>query len=72
MSFEQEATKDAKRGPPAPGTATAMASPALACGAYEFEPERLEPAPELSPNGLVCKILATWADRCASDAAATS
>jgi hypothetical protein len=70
MSFEQKATKDAKRGP-APSTATARASPALICGAYEFEPKRLEPAPQLSPDGLVFKVPESQADRGGSNGAAT-
>jgi hypothetical protein len=54
MSFEQEATKDAKRGPAAPWTATARASPGLACGAYEFnsfKPPRFSGPPQLTPDG---------------------
>ena len=35
---------------------TERASPALTKGAYEFEPRRLEPAPELSPNRLVFNV----------------
>jgi hypothetical protein len=34
----------------------AAASPVLTCRAYESEPRRLEPAPQLSPNRLVFKV----------------
>ena len=53
-----------RREAPAPGTETAGVSPALTCGAYEFGPKRLEPAPQLSPNRLVFEVSATRADWC--------
>ena len=70
MGFEQKATKDAKRGL-APGMATATASPTLTCGAYEFGPNRLEPAPQLSPNRLVFEVPANRADWCVLNGAPT-
>ena len=54
--MEQKAAEDAKGGPPANGTATERASPALTNGAYEFEPKRLKPAPQLSPIRRVFKV----------------
>jgi hypothetical protein len=43
-------------GPPVWVTTRASSSPALTSGACEFEPKRLEPAPQLSSNGLVFKV----------------
>jgi len=59
------------RPPRADVTATARALPTLISGAYEFEPKRLEPAPQLISNRLVFKVPPSRVDRCGSNGAQT-
>jgi hypothetical protein len=57
-----ESSRGREERPPAGVTATEKASPALTSWVYEFEPKRLEPALQLSPNRLVFEVPAARAD----------
>ena len=58
-------------GPPVWVATRASSAPALTNGAYEFELKRVEPAPQLNPNGLVFKVPPSRIDRSGSNGAQT-